>query len=118
MTRQADTAAIKDIVSKIIKDIGKTGHKHERISEERIKGIWKKAAGKLAGKRSLPTSLRKGRLVVVVKDSSLLCDLTLRKRDVLGVLKTGLPGRIKDVQFRIGEVSEEKKKRKGPKTKG
>jgi hypothetical protein len=96
---------------------------HHRISAEDIKTIWKKAAGSLASRRSRPTSLKKGKLVVAVGDSSLLYDLTLRKREILASLTKETEGRIQEVGFRIGETSGEKKsqgtkKRKNERTEG
>lgn len=100
---------IKAIVNKVIADLSGGGAKQERISEEEIRGAWRKAAGKFAARRSRPTSLRKGKLVVAVEDSSLLYSLTLRKTEILEALGRVLKGKIQDMQFRIGEAGGEGK---------
>jgi len=109
---------IKDIVNKVISGLSKGESKQERISEEGIKKVWSKAAGGRSASKSRPTSLRKGKLIVAVDDSSLLYDLTLRKREIVEVLGKETNGRIQDVRFRIGETrGEEKPKRKKTKPK-
>jgi hypothetical protein len=97
---------LKDIVKKVISELDGSagGAKQERITEEEIKTLWTAVAGRGASRHSRPVSLRKGRLVVMVEDSSLLYELTLRKREILNRLISGLKGKIDDIQFRIGEV--------------
>ena len=106
---RGETRAIKDIVNKIISKIGTDKTGDERISQEAIRKMWRRAAGNRASKRSQPISLRKGRLVVSVEDSSLLYDLTLRKRDIFEKLSRDLKGKISEIQFRIGEIGGEEK---------
>lgn len=93
----------------MVSDLSGASGQQQRIGEEAIKTIWRRAAGKGAGQRSHPTSLKKGKLVVAVGDSSLLYDLTLRKRQILEALEMELPGRICEIQFRIGETGGEAK---------
>lgn len=100
---------IRDIVNKVIADLSTGGEAHRRISAEEIKGFWKKAAGEFASRRSRPTSLKKGKLIVAIGDSSLLYNLTLRKREILAGLTKESDGRIQEVQFRIGETGGEGK---------
>ena len=107
---------IKDIVNKVISDLSGGAAKKERISEEEIETRWRGAAGLRAGRRSRPVSLKKGKLVVVVEDSSLLYDLTLRKAAILGALKKGLNSKIQEIQFRIGDTNEGRPEGKNKKT--
>lgn len=97
---------IKDILNKVIAHLAGDGQKKERLTQERINLLWEKAAGRASGRRSKPVSLRKGRLLVNVGDSSLLYDLTLRKKQILEALmnEADLKGRLKEIQFRIGET--------------
>ncbi len=96
---------IRDIVNKVIADLSTGGETHHRINAEEIKHFWKKAAGEFASRRSRPASLKKGKLIVAVGDSSLLYNLTLKKREILASLTKESDGRIQEVQFRIGETS-------------
>ena len=111
MQSSDSTLPIKAIVNKVIENLSSSGGsaKQDRIGEEEIRSVWKKTAGKFAAQRSRPTALRKGKLVVIVEDSSLLYSLTLKKREILEALGRELKGRIQDIQFRIGEVSGEGK---------
>lgn len=103
------TAPIKDIVSSVIASLTGEAARQGRLSQEQVEGLWRKAAGTPASRRSAPVSLRKGKLVISVGDSSLLYDLTLRKREILKNLTRDSNGKVYDIQFRIGEVSGEKK---------
>ncbi|MBI4335115.1 MAG: DUF721 domain-containing protein [Candidatus Omnitrophica bacterium] len=108
---------IKDIVNRVIADLSGDARKTERISQEEINRLWKRAAGAAAARRSRPTSLRKGRLIVAVRDSSALYDLTLRKGQILSALTKELDEKIHDIQLRIGEIDGEgKTKNQKPKT--
>lgn len=109
MDEHRDVSSIKDVVNKVITALSAGEEKKQRIGEEEINDLWKRAAGGLASRRSRPTSLKKGKLIVAVGDSSLLYNLTLRKKDVLKTLNEGSCGRIREIQFRIGEASGERK---------
>lgn len=109
MAEQKEPLPIKDIVNKVILGLAPGEQKEQRISEEQIGGAWQRAVGRLAGNRSKPTSLRKGKLVITVKYSSFLYDLTVKKRQILDALNKELGGKIKDIQFRIGETGGENK---------
>ncbi|MCX5715975.1 MAG: DciA family protein [Candidatus Omnitrophica bacterium] len=112
---------IKDIIKKVISELdGSAGKKEEKkLTQEDITAMWAGAAGRVAARHSRPASLRKGRLVVNVSDSSLLYDLTLRKTQILESLAKELKGKIQDVQFRIGDVNgEDKSEKPREKTKG
>ncbi len=120
MADSKEPSPIKDIVNKVIAGLSGEGtpDKRQRLTEEEIQRLWEKAAGKFAGRRSKPVSLKKGRLVVTVADSSLLYDLTLRKREILEGLVKELKDKIQDIQYRIGETGgEEKSKGKNQKSK-
>lgn len=118
MDKEVSVLPIKEVVNKVIANLAKGAEKERGLTEEEITKVWRKAAGKLAGLKSRPTSLRKGKLIVVVEDSSLLYDLTLRKSKILDNLAKDLKGKIQDIQFRIGDASGEEKEKKGRRTRG
>ena len=111
MADSKEPSLIKEIVDKVIASLSGEGPagKQRRLTEEDIQGLWEKAAGKLAGRRSNPVSLKKGKLVVSVADSSLLYDLTLRKREILENLRKELKDKVQEIQFRIGETRGDEK---------
>ncbi|NQU73587.1 MAG: DUF721 domain-containing protein [Candidatus Omnitrophica bacterium] len=117
MTNSKEPLPIKDVVNKVIADLSNSASKEHRPSAEEIKRLWKQAVGKMASQRSRPVSLKKGKLVVHVEDSSFLYNLTLRKREILKNLAKDLENGIQDIQFRIGETGEEEKT-KGKRQKG
>jgi hypothetical protein len=106
---QGRASPIKDIVNKVIADLSGGAGARPRMSAEEIGGLWKRAAGAFASRQSRPASLRKGKLVVAVGNSSLLYNLTLKKRGILAELTGGSDGRIQEIQFRIGETGGENK---------
>lgn len=114
MVDKSEAQPLRDIINKVISSLNSDGEggKEERLTKERIGELWRNAAGRTAGRHSRPVSLRKGKLVVVVGESSFLYDLTLRKKEILKNLSGELGGRIKEIQFRIGDTSEERPKRK------
>lgn len=117
MDERSSALPIKEIVNRVISNLSGSDGKERRLGEEDINRLWRKAAGKTAAFRSRPTSLRKGKLIVAVEDSSLLYYLTLRKKQILDSLSRELEDRVHDIQFRIGETGgkgkdEKTKKRK------
>lgn len=91
---------IKDVISRI-RDQKEGG----RLTQEYIKGVWEDIVGKRYARYSKPISLRKGKLVVNVRDSSLLFELTSKTAEFLERL-SGRTGdkKIERIHFRIGEV--------------
>jgi len=104
MPRSNEALPIKDIVGSVMTGLSKDASPGGRLTQEQISRAWKKAAGALASRRSRPVSLRKGKLIVNVEDSSLLYGLTIRKREIFENLRAQLKDRIRDIQFRIGEI--------------
>ena len=100
---------IKDVVNKVISDLSGSGDMGRRPSAESMNALWRKAVGKFASRRSRPVSLKQGRLIVNVEDSSLLYNLTLKKREIIESLTKELKDRVQKIQFRIGETREEQK---------
>ncbi|UCD54658.1 MAG: DUF721 domain-containing protein [Candidatus Omnitrophota bacterium] len=92
---------LKDIVKKVITDL----EKREKEELDVCK-IWEKVAGKKASKHTKPAFLKSKRLVVNVSDSSWLYKLTMEKDKLIQGFNKDLKGRkkIKELQFRIGEV--------------
>lgn len=109
MAGQNEPQLIKDIINKVITNLSSGSSGEPRLTREAIEKVWKQAVGGPASQRTRPTSLRKGRLVVNVGDSSLLYVLTLRKQEILESLARELNDKVKDIQFRIGETGGEKK---------
>ncbi|MEI8175777.1 MAG: DUF721 domain-containing protein [Candidatus Omnitrophota bacterium] len=105
-TGRREPLPLKDIIGLVIAQMSGGGGEAPKLREEEIKELWKKAVGRAAAGRSRPVALRKGKLVVTVEDSSLLYELTLKKRQILEELGKTLKNRIQDIQFRIGDTRE------------
>ena len=74
-------------------------------SAEAFEGAWKEAAGALVAEYTRVGALRRGKLEVVVANSTLLQELTYQKPALLEALNRLLPDQqVKDVRFRVGEV--------------
>jgi predicted nucleic acid-binding Zn ribbon protein len=66
---------------------------------------WREAAGELAAKYTRVGNLRRGKLEVLVANSTLVQELTFQKIQLLETLEKLLPGEgIKDLRFRVGPV--------------
>ena len=88
---------VKSVIGKLDKEANPTSNE--------INSIWKEVAGKKAIRHTKPTSLKKKHLVVNVDGSGWLYELTLRKKELLTGLKKRLgKDKIKELQFRIGEL--------------
>ena len=99
-----DTIPIKDVVKKVISKISED-EDGPRIKKEDMQSAWECVVGRRVAAHSKPVSLRKGRLVIHVSDSSLLYDLTCRKKTLLRKLSEKAKSKkIKQMQFRIGEI--------------
>lgn len=88
---------LKGIISRLEKDRGGEG--------PGVLEAWKKAVTAGAAKHTRPVSLKAGRLVVHVTDSSRLYNLTLEKQKIIRKLNGYLKKKkIKEIRFKIGEV--------------
>lgn len=91
---------IKDITKDVIRRL--SGERQNK--EERIKKAWESAVGKRFAGHTQPTSLKKKKLIVSVDSSSMLYELTVRKRKIVAKLKRDLKDDISEIQLRIGEI--------------
>jgi predicted nucleic acid-binding Zn ribbon protein len=67
---------------------------------------WRQAAGPLAAKFTRVGGLRRGKLELIVANSTLLQELTFQKTGLLKTLNELLPGQnIADLRFRVGPTS-------------
>lgn len=106
----ADPAGEKDKDSPlegVLKNIIKNLDGKNRPSEEDLMDAWECAVGKRAASHSKPVAFKGAGLVVNVDGSSWLYELTTRKREILKSLgeKITAKKKIKDIRFRIGEVT-------------
>ncbi|MBL7071513.1 MAG: DUF721 domain-containing protein [Candidatus Omnitrophica bacterium] len=94
-----------DRIENVIKSVFNKINEDANPTIDEIVKAWKEAAGEKAARHTRPASLRKKRLVINVDCSSWLYELTLKKKDLLSALqKKAGEDKIKELQFRIGEV--------------
>jgi predicted nucleic acid-binding Zn ribbon protein len=81
-----------------------------------LEAAWKAAVGESAGRQTRVGGVRRGVLSVTVAHSALLEELAaFRKPEILAALRRDAPGSaIHDIRFRVGPVTEEKEKDRGP----
>jgi len=92
---------LEGVLKNIIGRIGGKGI----FTEEDMANTWEAVVGKAAARHSKVRSLKGGRLVVNIDDSSWLYELTVQKREILKKLAARIKGKkVKDITFRIGEV--------------
>jgi len=80
-----------------------------RLEREKALILWEEAVGGSVAKKTAAISIKGGRLLVVVKDSTWLQELALLKEDIIGRLNSllGKPT-VEDIIFRIGDPAREK----------
>ena len=92
---------LKNILKGIV---GKLEERESKGHSELI-SIWEKVLGKDASKHTKPRSLKFGRLVVNVSDSSRLYELTLKRQELIKAINKQLKRKtIREIRFKIGEI--------------
>jgi len=92
---------LEEVLKKIMGGIGSEGV----VTQEGMAAAWEDAVGKKAAARSRVRSVKGGRVIVSVDDSSWLYELSTRKKEILKKISAKLKGRkIKEITFRIGEA--------------
>ena len=67
---------------------------------------WREAAGEPAARYTRVASIRRGKLEIMVANSTLVQELSFRKQALLKALGARLPDqKIKDLRFRVGPIS-------------
>jgi len=91
---------IKDVIKGIITQLEKKEKK-----ESEILTIWGKAVGKRAAENAKPAFLKENELIVHVKNSAWLYELTLKKKKLVQTLNNelGPKKQIKEIRFKIGK---------------
>jgi hypothetical protein len=75
-------------------------------SAAKYEAAWRQAAGTLIAQYSRVGGLRRGRLEVIVANSTLVQELGFQKSEILRTLGTLLPEEgIEDLHFRVGTIS-------------
>ncbi len=70
-----------------------------------LEAAWADAAGEFVAAHSRATAVRRGKLEVLVANSTLAQELTFRKAELLESLRKALPNeKIGDLRFRVGPV--------------
>ena len=90
---------IKDIVSSVIAAMA---NGRPEI-QNKIRAIWEKAWDAKTLKHTSISGLEKGRLLVHVDSPAWLFQMNLKKREVLGKLKSEIP-ELSHIHFKIGKV--------------
>jgi len=92
---------IGEIVAEIIARRGLARQQADRQRDE----AWREVVGEQLAAETRPGNVRRGRLEVIVADSSLLQELTFEKEKILAKLSERLPELgAKDLRFRVGPV--------------
>lgn len=70
-----------------------------------LEAAWRQAAGELMSQYTRVAAIRRGKLEVIVANSTLVQELTFQKVTLLETLKTLLPDEpIKDLRFKVGAI--------------
>ena len=70
-----------------------------------LAAVWRETVGDLLAESTMPGRIRGHTLEIVVADSTLVQEFTIRKAELLSGLNHPLPERnIRDLRFRVGPV--------------
>jgi predicted nucleic acid-binding Zn ribbon protein len=70
-----------------------------------LEAAWREAAGAVAERFTRVGALRRGKLEVVVANSTFVQELSFQKTALLGALRRALPDeQIRDLRFRVGPL--------------
>ncbi len=93
--------SIAEVVSELI---ARRGFARVR-SAEAFEAAWREAAGELMAGYTRVGEVRRGKLEVIVANSTLVQELSFQKPAILRRLGERLPGeRIRDLRFRVGPI--------------
>jgi predicted nucleic acid-binding Zn ribbon protein len=93
---------IGDVLAQLITTRG-----YGRIEADgQLRAAWQAAAGEQLARSSRAGRLRRGKLDVLVADSTTMQELSFDKHNILARLREQLPdAAIRDIRFRIGAIS-------------
>ena len=95
----AEPQRIKSVVEEVM------GKLTEKGGVGQIRELWQDLFGEDTAKHSVPVSIRKGKLLVLVDSSAWLQHLTIKKREILEKLSQApLSKPVKEIRFRQGKV--------------
>jgi predicted nucleic acid-binding Zn ribbon protein len=75
-------------------------------AQEELQAAWQTAAGPTLGRSSRPGQIKRGKLEVIVNNSTVVQELTFQKQQIVADLARILPeSKIADLRFRIGAIN-------------
>jgi predicted nucleic acid-binding Zn ribbon protein len=93
---------IADVVAQLLT---KRGYGRIEANEE-LANVWAAAAGEPLAAYSRPGKIRRGILEVSVTNSTIMQEFTFQKQRILAELRRKMPdARIRDLRFRVGQIS-------------
>ncbi len=108
-TRQAVTREPRKMGDVIADLLQRKGYAHTRSAAD-LERAWQETAGGVLGAHSQAGNLRRGVLEIHVRNSTVLQELSFRKRELLDKLQQSLNEHgITDLKFRIGVLNENQK---------
>ena len=101
--RQRTPQRISEVVSRWL---SRRGYGQLRSTSE-LRDLWKTAVGPQMAPHSRPGTLRRGVLEVLVRNSTVLQELTFQKKQLLKQLsRSGQKTQFEDLRFRIGAMED------------
>ena len=94
---------LKDIIKRVVSQLEEKGKEEQDLFK-----TWEKIAGKKAAAHSKPAFFKAKKMVINVSNSSWLYKLTLEKAKLIEEFNKNIKSRkkVKELRFRIGEITE------------
>lgn len=94
----------KSIVDALGQVMAKRGFMQTQAPQKQAE-VWAQAAGEAMAKHTRATNVSRGSLHVLVRNSVVLMELSLRRGELLGKVQAAAPEmKIRDIKFKVGAV--------------
>ena len=93
-------------IDKVIAQVMLRGGYGRQMSNDRLTEAWRTAAGETFARSTRPGNVTRGRLLVVVANSTVRQEIVYMKDEILRTLREQLPEeKINDLKFQVGNVA-------------
>ena len=98
MTGKKEEKPLQETLKKLLEKLDRSKKENDVVR------VWEEALGRDIARHTKLVSLKNGKLVANVSDSSRLYELSLKKRHIVAELNKRVNKKIKEIRLKIGEI--------------
>ena len=98
MTGKKEEKPLQETLKKLLEKLDRSKKENDVVR------AWEEALGRDIARHTKLVSLKNGKLVANVSDSSRLYELSLKKRHIVAELNKRVNKKIKEIRLKIGEI--------------